>query len=143
MREGEAISFLLKDLHYLCLLSSTTQSLEKELYVKYFHLLEMRCHAYRLRLNFWLEATTTRTKEDQTRVVGKKKMAEEVEQLNTTRKYVGDTVTSNQSLSHCVTWIQNCDKNLQMISIIYVGNYNKYSFRSMDFSNILVSSYHR
>ena len=39
-----------------------------------FHLLEMRCHAYRLRLNFWLEATTmTRTKEDQTsRVVGKK-----------------------------------------------------------------------
>ena len=77
---------------------STTQSLEKELYVKYFHLLEMRCHAYRLRLNFWLEATTTRTKEDQTRVVGKKKMAEEVEQLNTTRKYVGDTVTSNQSL---------------------------------------------
>ena len=34
----------------------------------------MRCHAYRLRLNFWLEATTmTRTKEDQTsRVVGKK-----------------------------------------------------------------------
>ena len=80
----------------------------------------MRCHAYRLRLNFWLEATTTRTKEDQTRVVGKKKMAEEVEQLNTTRKYVGDTVTSNQSLSHCVTWIQNCDKNFQMISIIYV-----------------------
>ena len=75
--EEEAISFLLKDLHHYIhtYFQSTTQSLEKELYVKYFHLLEMRCHAYRLRLNFWLEATTTmtRTKEDQTsRVVGKK-----------------------------------------------------------------------
>ena len=71
----EAISFLLKDFALHTYFQSTTQSLEKELYVKYFHLLEMRCHAYRLRLNFWLEATTmTRTKEDQTstRVVGKK-----------------------------------------------------------------------
>ena len=77
----------------------------------------MRCHAYRLRLNFWLEATTTRTKEDQTRVVGKKKMAEEVEQLNTTRKYVGDTVTSNQSPDTASHGFKIVTNTYQLLSI--------------------------